>query len=125
VPGAVLSPHRPERQAWTEPLARAERFAIGLARRPPLSVRLVIGEPPVIAESHACRGRIRQREPATRSGRRRERVGRPATASSVRPSVGARRSFRTIAQSGQNQRRRAQQPKKVHPGDHQHQLSVA
>jgi hypothetical protein len=88
-------------------------------------VRLVIGEPLVIAESHACRGRIRQREPATWSGRRRDRLRRPAPSSSVRPSVGARRSFRTIAQSGQDQRRCAQQPEKVHPGDHQDQLSVS
>jgi hypothetical protein len=88
-------------------------------------VRLKVGESLVVAESHACGRRIRKRKSATRSGRRRERMRWTVPTSSVRPSIGARRSLGLVAQSGQDQRRRTEQPKKVHPGDHQHQLSVA
>ena len=40
-------------------------------------------------------------------------------------AVSGRRELGPVAQRGQNQCRRAHQPKEVHPGDHEHELDVA
>jgi hypothetical protein len=97
-----------------------DRRAIRLARRTPVAGRLKVAESLVIAQSHVRRGRVGQRQAAARPCRWRERVGGTAPAASSGSSVGTRRSLGTIAERGQDQRRRAQQPEKVHPGDHQH-----
>jgi hypothetical protein len=102
-----------------------DRLAIGLARRTPVPGRLQVAESLVIAQSHMSWSRVRQRQSATGSRRRRERLRGTVPAATVGSAVGTRRSLGTIAQRGQEQRRRAHQPQKVHPGDHQHKLSVA
>jgi hypothetical protein len=85
---------------------------------------LVIGQPLVVAQPDGCRIGIRQWQPAAGSAGRGPWLRWAMTAAATRSAV-LWRSFRTIAQRGQDQRCRAHQPEEVHSGNHQHQLSVA
>ncbi len=69
---------------------------------------------------------VGERNAAARRSRRLRREIGPATPAAVGALIWARRGeLRRVAKRGKNQYRRTNQAQEVHPGDHQHQLSVA
>jgi large subunit ribosomal protein L25 len=94
-------------------------------RRAPFVLRQAIRKPSVLAQPYPCRDGVREGDAATWRLRPLRRAAWPVATIVVRPRVEALGKVWALAQRWNQQQHGTAEPKEVHPGDHQHQLSVA
>jgi hypothetical protein len=100
------------------------RLARGLTGRTALTPGQEVSEPSMVTEPNGRRRGVGKRQPPARGAGRSTRAARTVSPAVVGVPVVVRRKLGPVAQSGQDQRRRADQSQEMHPRDHEHQLDV-